>query len=133
MIVSSHRDKVPKQYGFALKTNQLEDIMADIDIPVHLFYNGTWYTRYSSSGEIFRVRYCLPDRFHDYTHLSISAGFLLKEEVFSARKELTEVVFPEFIVWIKNILALPDDSTYFSKTLYFSATFHNKQLIITKT
>ena len=132
MIVSNHRSKIPKQYGFILKTNQLEDLMADIDIPVRLFYRGTWATRSSATGEIFHARYCFPDRFYDYTHFSISAGSLLKEDVFPARKELSEVALPEFIVWVKNILALQDDCTYFNKTPYFNVVFHNKQLAITK-
>ena len=106
--------------------------MADIDIPVHLFYCGTWSTRYSATGEIFHARYCLPDSFYDYTHFSIRAGYLLKEDVFPARKELSEVALPEFIVWVKNILALHNDSTYFNKMPYFNAVFHNKQLTITK-
>jgi len=132
VIVSNHRCKIPKQYAFVLKTNQLEDLMEDIDIPVRLFYCGTWSTRYSATGEIFHARYCLPDRFYDYTHLSISAGFLLKEDVFHARKGLSEVALPEFIVWVKNIFTLPADSTYFNKTPYFSAIYHNNQLTIAK-
>lgn len=132
MIVSNHRSKIPKQYAFVLKTNQLEDFMADIDVPVHLFYSGTWSTRYSPVGEIFHARYCFPDTFYDYTHLSISAGFLLKEDIFAAREELSGVALPEFIIWVKKILALPDDSTYFNQTPYFQANFHNKLLTITK-
>ena len=132
MIVSNQRDKIPKQYAFVLKTNQLEYLMADIDIPVCLFYSGTWSTRYSATGEIFCARYCFPDSFYDYTRLSISVGFLKREEVVTARKELAEVALPEFIVWVKNILVLPADSTYFNKTPYFSAVYHNEQLTITK-
>ena len=132
VIISNHRSKIPKQYGFILKTNQLEGLMADIDIPVHLFYSGTWSTRYSATEEIFHARYCFPDSFYDYAHLHISAGFLLKEDVSLAREELSEVALPEFVVWVKNILALPDDSTYFYGTPFFIAVFRDKQLTITK-
>ena len=132
VIVSSCRSKIPKQYSFVLKTNQLDDFMTDINIPVRLFYSGTWSAHYSPEGSIFNARYCLPDSFYDYTHLNISAGYLLREDVLSARKELSEVVLPEFILWVKNILSLPDNSTYFNKTPYFNAVFRNKQVSITK-
>ena len=132
MIVSNQRDKIPKQYAFVLKTNQLENIIADIDIPVCLFYSGNWSTRYYATGDIFSARYCFPDSYFEYTHLNIRAGFLIKEDVFTARKELSEVALPEFVVWVKKILALPADSTYFSKTPYFNTVYHNKRLTITK-
>jgi len=132
LIVSIHRSKIPEYFAFVLKTHQLEEVMTDIDIPVHLFYSGTWSTRYSAKGEIFHARYCFPDSFNDHNHLSINAGFLLLEDVFPARKELSEVALPEFVSWTKHILGLPADSTYFYGTPYFSAVYDNKRLIITK-
>jgi len=127
MIVSIHRNKIPKQYAFALKTSQLEDIMAGIDIPVHLYYYSG-----SGSGAIFNVNYRFPNSYYDCVCLNIGAGVLPKEDVFQARKELSEVALPEFIAWVKNILSLPIDSTYFNKTPYFCVTYHDKSLAITK-
>ena len=131
MIVSSNRSKIPKQYGFVLQTNQIENLMADINIPIHLGYSGAWITR-CASGRIFHAQYRFPNCFHDYTYLDISVGFLLKGEIFSARKELSEVTLPEFVIWVKKIMALPNDSTYFNKTPYFQVNFHNKLLTIVK-
>ncbi|MCL1912586.1 MAG: hypothetical protein FWG10_01565 [Eubacteriaceae bacterium] len=62
-------------------------------MPVHLFYQGIWTTRYTAMGEIFNARYCLPDSFYDYAYFSVSAGFLLKEDVFPGKKRIVRNCF----------------------------------------
>ena len=115
-IIRNHRAKIPKQYAHVIKTSQLEDLMADIDIPVSLYYLGLWFDRYSIVDEIFYSRYVTQSHFCEYPHLQISAGYLPIERVSLDRKELHIVALPEFTIWIKKIMDLPRDSTYFNKT-----------------
>ena len=129
MINSIEKAKIPFQYGYVLKTGQLENLLQDnnIDIHVDLRY---WFAQ--NIGSILDAHYWLPNENIEYFRLYIRAGALLKQDIFIARKKMEEIVLPEFVSWVKNILVLPDNSPSLKHNLYFNADFCNGDVYINK-
>ena len=124
MIKSISKPKIQRGYVYVLKTGQLEKLLADnnIDIHVYLVY---WRPQTNS---IFEVHYWFPNQNVEYERLYIRAGALPKEDVPLAREKLETIVFPKFVEWITDMLAQPDNSTKLDNDLYFNAIYKNKGL-----
>ena len=129
MIKSIEKDKIPKQYSFVLKTKQLEDLIITNDISIHIDLR---YVYWQSIGSIFEAEFRLPNNNIPYNRLYIRAGALPNEYVFAARKEMEEIILPEFKIWITNIINLPNNSTHILNKPYFNAIFENNKLQIIK-
>ena len=129
MISSISKPKIPSKYAYVIKTSQLENTLADNDITIYI---DLVYWLPQVIGSIFEVYFWLPNENIAYNRLYIRAGALLKEDVFTARAKVTAVVLPEFVVWIKKILALPSDSPHLSDKLRFEAVINGDILKIHK-
>jgi len=132
LINSIVKNKISNQRGYVLKTKELEDLILFNDINMHI---DLYYTQSIGSffEAIFRVAninypYNIP-----YNILHLSVGALLKKDLFSAREKMKEIVLPKFIVWINNILALPDNSTCLYREACFRASFKDNLLEISET
>ena len=129
MIESISKDKIPKQYGFVLKTEQLNFVLNENNINIHtdLIY---CFSQPKYIGNIFEAFFWTPNENVPYNRLYIRAGVLQKENVFRARIEMKEVVFPEFVLWIKAIMNLPSNSPFYGEELIFEALYINDELQI---
>jgi len=126
MIISIQKNKIPKQYSFVLKTKQLEEILLNSNINIHI---DLYYT-FNGIGPIFEVFFYLPNKNNPYIRLYIRTKALPKENISIAREKMEKIILPEFRNWIINILSMPKDSTYLYEDLYFSAIFENNILKI---
>ena len=129
LINSISKQKVPSNYSYVLKTAQLEKLLADNNISVHINLNYCFSTEMDS---IFEALYWLPNNNVSYDRVYIRAWVLPKEKVRLAREKLEKIVLPEFAVWIKNILAFPENSTLLKHNLRFNAVFHNNEVYISR-
>ena len=127
MITSVKKNKIPSRYGFVLKTRQLEDLILANDINIDIILN---YWLPQIIGTIFEAHFWPPNYNFAYNRLYIRAGALLREDIYFARGKMASDALPEFAAWIKNILALPDNSPLLSKEQYFNAIIRNGELII---
>lgn len=129
MIEYISKPKLPSQYAYALKTQQLERVLADnsIDIPVDLLYS-----RSQPGKTIFLAHFSPMDVIDQCKKLSISVGVLLKDDAFAARKQMEQIVLPEFIAWITEILSLPKTSPRSGVHLYFTATLKDDKVEISE-
>jgi len=129
MIISIHKNKIPKQYSYVLKTKQLEEILLINNINIHIYLD--YCFNINSIGYIFwAYSFWLPNKNYSNYRISIRAGAVSKENIFIAREKMEENILPEFKNWIMNILSMPKDSTYLWKDLYFNAIFKNNILKI---
>lgn len=129
VIKSVSKNKIPNNYRYVIKTQQLENIVSDNEINIHI---DLVYWLPQIVGTILEVHFWPPNNRILYNRLYVRAGALLKDDVKYAREKVTEVVLPEFIIWTKKILSLPANSPYLEKQLYFNATINNKILKIIK-
>ena len=109
MIKSISKQKIPKQYGYVLMTEHLNTVLNENGIDIHIDLDYRFFNQ-QIGKTIFEVHFWSPRTNTPYNRLYIRAGALQKEYVNFARKKLQEVVFPEFVKWIKAILDLPVNS-----------------------
>ena len=123
MEIFVEKDKLPKGYGYALKTSQLEMILADngIQTDTHLIY----YLSIKNFPILFHADYWLPNDRMPYCRLYIRTYSLPSGELEIARRKMTDDILPDFAKWVKAILSLPDNSTAFSEDLYYCAEYSN--------
>ena len=119
MINSISKQKIPKDRCFALKTNQLNDILDKNNIAIHtdlIYFLG------KSPGAILYAYYWLPNNYIPYNRLYIQSGTVYKEDIQIAKNVINDTVLPEFENWLKHVFSLPDNSTVFNETPTFDAT-----------
>jgi len=127
MINSIEKNKIPKNLNFVLKTKQLEEIIINNDINIHIdliYTNGI--------RPIFEVFYLKPNQNISYNRLYIRAGTVLKINVNKAREQMNEKILPEFIIWIKKITKLIDNNYNLPENIYFRAYYNDKNELIIK-
>ena len=124
MIESISKQKIPSNYSYVLKTGQLEKLLAENDININVDLS------FSFSATFFTAYFWLPNNRVPYRRVYIYAGVLPKEEVHIAREKLEQIVLPEFAIWIKGIMSLPDNSTKLKHNLCFDTEFNDNEAII---
>jgi len=62
-----------------------------------------------------------------YKRLYITTRALQKEIIPIIKKKKNELIFPDFVLWIKSILSLPNNSPNFKKHI-FSVNYENNSL-----
>ena len=127
LINSISKQRIPSKYSYVLKTGQLENLLTDNNINIHIELN---YIFSSEMGSVFEAFYWLPNNNVPYDRVYIRARALPKENLTFMREKLDKVILPEFIVWINNIMALPDNSTLLKHNLHFHAVFHANEIFI---
>ncbi|MCL2678497.1 MAG: hypothetical protein FWE85_05540 [Clostridiales bacterium] len=129
MIEIISKPKIPKQYGFVLKTEQLRVALEENNINTHTDLN---YCFYQQIGSIFEVFFWPPNENIPYNRLYIRAGALPREKIFLAREKLKSIVLPEFVSWVKEIINLPINSPYQGVQFRFEASFIDNAVEIIK-
>ena len=124
MINSIEKPKIPKDYSFVLKTKQLEDLLINNNINIHVDLIYCWHPK--QIGSIFEVHFWPPNANVPYERLYIRVGALLKEDAFIAREKMTEIVLPEFVAWFKKISILNENSPIAKTKLRFEVVFQNE-------
>lgn len=79
-----------------------------------------------------RAYYWFPNKNIPYYRIYIQSGSFLSADIKSARKAMSDIVLPEFIMWLNHILSLSENSTLFNVQPTFSAYFKNGEVNIKK-
>ena len=127
MIHSITKSKISNKYAFVLKTGQLENMVVNNDIDIHIDLD---YWLPQIIGSVLEAYFWLPKGNTQYNRLYIRAGALAKENVSIAREMMTSTILPEFILKTKEILALPDNSPLLASKRYFEAVFNKNEIFI---
>ena len=75
------------------------------------------------SGIIFEALYWLPNERVGHDRVYIRSGTVPSQHRKVAADQLAERVIPEFVAWLKAILALPENSTALMHEPWFRATW----------
>jgi len=129
MISSITKAKIPEKYSFVLKTKQLENILIENNINIHIDL-AYWVPQ--KIGSIFDAFLWLPNENISYNRLYIRVGVVLKKEINQAREKMEEIVLPEFIIWCKNILALLNNSAYIRNDASFFVEYNDNNVEINR-
>ena len=129
VINSISKDKIPKNCGYVLSSDQLNTLLAENNITIHtdLIY---YYSKVP--GQLLYAYYSFPNDHIPYYRIYIQSGTVLRREIKNAKKVVSDIVLPEFMAWLNYILKLPENSTLFNKQPTFTATLKNGNLDITK-
>jgi len=122
MINSISKDKLPKNCGYVLSSNQLDCFLSENNITVH---TDLIYFHSKTPGSLLYAYYWFPNDHIPYYRIYIQTGTVLNGDLKAAKKAVSDVVLPEFMKWINYILNLPENSTLFNKQPTFTATFEN--------
>lgn len=126
-ISSINKPKIPKEYAYVLQSSQLNKLLLDSNFSIHtdlLF----WLPQII--GSIFEVHYWLPNENNPYCRLHIRAGALKIEYVKAAKEVMNSTILPQFAIWLRDIIKLPNSSPILNKDLYFNAVFKDGKLEI---
>jgi len=128
MIQTVSKPKLPKGLSYVLKTSQLEKALSEarIDCHVDLVY---WLPQ--SGGSILEGNYWLANENVPHPRLYVRAGTVPSGLRAAASEALTESALPQFIDWLRGIIALPDKSPRLHETLYFNAAYTERGLVVT--
>lgn len=129
MIKSISKDKISKEYRYVLKTSELEHVFEKYEIDIHVDLN---YGLPQGIDHIFEAFFWLPNERVHYNRLYIKVGAVLNTDFLELREEMDTLVLPEFILWIKGILNLPEDSTQLKHGLHFTAVFKDGSIKFTQ-
>lgn len=127
MKLTIDKPKIRKGMSYALQTSLLEEVLTDskVNIDVLLKY---WTPNYFQNGyPIFRCELWPPNSRVNYERYYIEVCPVKSEDKIIVEELLKQKVLPEFITWLKRIVAFPDNSTYLDQKLYFKADFNNNQ------
>ncbi len=106
MITDIEKDKLPKGFSYALKTSELAKVLEGVDCPVHLVYSPG-----ASPGCILRGFYWLPNENVPHVRCYVTSSIVPSTSRAAAAKAMVETVLPDFSAWLRELLALPANST----------------------
>ena len=127
MITTISKPRIPKKYVYILKTKQLEDLLAENNIDIHIDLQ---YWLPQIIGSIFEVHFWTPRANIPYNRLYIRAGGLPKEDSQLARITMAEIVLPQFLSWLKPKIALLENTKHLHDEFYFNAEYKNGEVYI---
>src|SRR5262249_35176468 len=128
MIDSVSRPKLAKGLSYVLKTSQLAKALSDAGIDCHVDLVD-WVPQ--SGGSILEGHYWLPNENVPYPRVYVRAGVVPCALRAAASEALLDSALPQFVKWLRGIIALPDESPALHGTLYFNATYTEKGLAVT--
>lgn len=127
MIHSISKPKIPKEYSYVLKTSQLEEILIQNKIVIHVDLE---YWLPQEIGTILEAYYWQPNSNVPYNRLYVRAGALPNKDVKGAKEAMVATVFPAFIKWLNFYLKLPDNAPQLNKDPYFDAVYKNNKITL---
>ena len=78
---------------------------------------------YSPTHQFFEAFYWLPNHNIDYYRLYIRTGSVVSSSAKHAKTFLETEVIPEFILWLKELISLPDNSPKLNNELCFFKSY----------
>ncbi len=126
MIASVSKPKLAAGLSYVLKTSQLATALANAGIDCHV---DLVYWAPQTLGSILEAHYWLPNEDISYPRVYVRAG-LVSSLLRSAASEALVSALPQFVRWLQEIIALPDNSPALRGTLYFNATFTEQGLVV---
>src|SRR5262249_16181435 len=112
---------------YVLKTSDLSRALANAGIDCHIDLH---YWCPQGGGSILEGMYWLPNENVSYPRVYVRAGVVSSGAYKAARQALVASAVPEFVNWLRGILALPKNSPALYSSPYFNATFSDKGLTI---
>ena len=129
MVENISKEKIPKNYAYILKTKEIEYVFMDNNINIHTSID----YRFSHKAKcIFDAYFWPPNDNISYKRLYITTRALQKEIIPIIKKKKNELIFPDFVLWIKSILSLPNNSPNFKEHRFY-VYYENNSLKIYKT
>lgn len=128
MIDSVTRPRLAKGLSYVLTTSQLADALADarIDCHINLVY---WSPRGTRS--ILEGAYWLPSENVPHPRVYVGAGAVPSAMLPDAAKALSNAALRQFVRWLGDVLALPENSPALAAGPYFNAAYTEDGLAIT--
>lgn len=128
MIDFVSNPKPAKGLCYVLKVSQHAKALSDAGIDCHV---DLVYWTPQSGGSILDGQYWLPNENVTYPRIYVRAGAVPSALRMSAMDALRVSALPQFVRWLQEIIALPDNSPALRGTLYFNATYTDDGLIVT--
>lgn len=100
-----HKDKLPKGLSYPIQTGALADALEEADVTLDCTVN-----YHNNLGTGFTAWFWPPNPNVEYERLYLTIGAVRAEEASELRQRMSEAVLPEFISWIRGLLALPANS-----------------------
>ncbi len=106
--IKIERDKAKSGLSYVLKTIDFERMINEgkIETSIHLIFRTPQII-----GSIFEAYFWPSNQNFDNDRFYIRAGPVGEDKVILARKQLIEIVLPEFAKWAKEIIESPENST----------------------
>lgn len=128
MIDSVTKPKPGKGLCYVLKTSQLAEALSEAGIECHV---DLVYWMPQTGGSILEGHYWPPNEDVAWPRVYVRAGVVPSVLRMAASEALLVSALPQFVSWLRGILALPQDSPELQGTLYFNATYTVKGLVVT--
>lgn len=128
---------VPKGMSYVLKTSEIQATFNSlkVELPIYVRY----YAK--SIPSVFECKFLMPSGFDSkyrnantnprykriFVYLSC-VDYKVKDDV---NPQVVDILNTSFSGWLSAIIALPDNSTYFNREMYFCIIFEN-DIVITK-
>jgi hypothetical protein len=120
MIDSISKPKLPKGLSYVLKTSQLAKVLSDAGIDCHI---DLVYWLPQGGGSILEAEYWLPNDHVRYPRLYVRAGPVPSGLHAVASESLLASALPQFVRWLRTILALPGRSPALHGKPHFIAAY----------
>ena len=128
MIENISKEKIPKDYVYVFKTKQLDSILNDNCVNIHIDLN---YCFSKQNNEIFfEAFYWPPNNNITYKRLYIRLWALKRELLPLFKNIMDKHGFSDFIFWIKAILDSPDGSPSQLQEQRFCASLEDNEIKI---
>jgi hypothetical protein len=101
---SSEKEKIPKDWRYPLRASVLSDRLAAAGVEIH-----THLTQSAGTQSLF-AEFWPPNPNVPYERLYISGPPVLKEHLFATRAHIENVILPDLMAWISEILRQPEGS-----------------------
>jgi len=117
MKIDIEKDKLQKGLSYAFKTSDIEKVLTENQIESNV------YLTYSKSKIFFDAWYSPPTENMGYVRLYVRGGSIQSDQRKEAVIYMNDIVFPDFVGWLKRGIKLPKNSTKLFNDNYFRRDF----------
>ncbi|MBF9255759.1 hypothetical protein I2I11_20845 [Pontibacter sp. 172403-2] len=125
------KPKTKRGMSYALQTSLLKEVLEDLQVDNEVLLKYWTPNHFHDGYPIFSCELWLPNQRVNYERYYIQVCPVKSEDKKIVEDLLKQKVLPEFITWLRKIVALPDNSTHFNQGIYFKAFFNNNQVALT--
>ena len=117
MALHIRKNKIPADFSYVLRTSALEAALRESGIVIDTSLN------HGKSTPYFTAYFWPPRPGIAYERLYLQAGSVPSVHARAAREHIESQVLPAFVVWLRGILALPENSPIRQTEQLFSRHF----------